>query len=173
MSQSFTSKATSINSNKLPTVYSKAKFRSRIILDYGCGKYIDHIRNHLLGKYVYLPYDPYNQPEDSNKATRFVLALARANNDPVDVVCSNVLNVIDDLDTVRQIAKEIEEIVTTSGGTGYITVYEGNRSGIGKQTGADQFQRNEPLRSYLQYFRNATIKNGMIIVSSKSVDKLR
>lgn len=164
--QNYTSRNTSINREKLPAVYRKVKqFRSRIVLDYGCGKYTEHIRNHLLGKAVYLPFDPYNQPEDVNKASRFVLALATANHDPIDVVCSNVLNVIDDTETIRSIAQEVETIVTNSGGTAYVTVYEGNRSGIGKQTGPDQYQRNEPLRSYLRFFRNATIKNGMIVVN--------
>ena len=84
---------------------------------------------------------------------------------PVDVICSNVLNVIDDDDEIQKIARHIEQITTASGGRAFITVYEGNRSGIGKQTGPDQFQRNAPLRSYLRFFRNATIHNGMIIVS--------
>ena len=162
--QTYTSRNTSINRDKLPAVFRKASFNSRIILDYGCGKYTEHIRQYLLGKYVYLPFDPYNQPEDVNKASRFVLSLAMANKDTVDVVCSNVLNVIDDLDTIQEIADEIESITAATGGTGYVTVYEGNRSGIGKRTGADQYQRNEPLRSYLKYFRNATIKNGMIVI---------
>lgn len=165
--QTYTSKDTSINREKLPAVFRKASFGSRVILDYGCGKYTEHIRQYLLGKYVYLPFDPYNQTEEVNKASRFVLSLATANRDPVDIVCSNVLNVIDDLDTIQSIADEIQSITAATGGTAFITVYEGNRSGTGKQTGKDQYQRNEPLRSYLKYFSNATIKNGMIVVSSK------
>ena len=89
---------------------------------------------------------------------------ATALGEQIDVVCSNVLNVIDDDTVIRSIAEQIERIVSRSGGTGYVTVYEGNRSGTGKQTGADQWQRNEPLRNYLRFFRNATIRNGMIIV---------
>ena len=162
--QTYTSKATSINQKKLPAVFRKASFGSRIIFDYGCGKYTDHIRQYLFGKYVYLPYDPYNQSESCNKVSRIFLKLASENGDPVDVVCSNVLNVIDDLDTIQEIADEIESITAATGGTGFVTVYEGNRSGIGKRTGTDQYQRNEPLRSYLKYFRNATIKNGMIVI---------
>lgn len=166
MAQTFTSKTTSINKDKLPAVYGKASFRSRMIMDYGCGRYTEHIRSHLndLGK-AYLPYDPYNQPEDRNAATATIVCNAMAKHVPVDVICSNVLNVIDDLDTVRKIARHIEEIVTKSGGTGYVTVYEGNRSGAGRQTGPDQYQRNEPLRNYLSFFRNATVKNGMIVIN--------
>ena len=165
--QTLTSKNTSINSAKLPAIFRKVKQFNPIIFDYGCGRYTDHIRTHLPGGCVYLPYDPYNQPDEVNKASRFVLSMATKNGDPVDVVCSNVLNVIDDLDTVKSIAKEIETIVTATGGTGYITVYEGNKSGIGRQTGPDQYQRNEPIKDYLKYFSHATVKNGVITVSKK------
>ena len=166
MAQTLTSKATSINKVKLPAVFRKACFRSDVILDYGCGKYTDHIRSHLNGK-EYLPFDPFNQPDEVNRATHNTINNAIKKRIPVDVVCSNVLNVIDDSGTIRTIAEGLESLTAATGGTAYITVYEGNRSGIGKQTGPDQYQRNEPLSSYLRYFRNATIKNGMIIVSSK------
>lgn len=163
--QTYTSKDTSINSGRLPAVYGRAVLRSRMVMDYGCGKYTDHIREHVNGKgKAYLPYDPYNQPDERNAATATIVCNAMTMHVPVDVVCSNVLNVIDDADTIRRIAHHIEEITALTGGTGYITVYDGNRSGTGKRTGADQYQRNEPLRSYLKYFSNAHIKNSMIIV---------
>lgn len=165
MSQSFTSSATSINSTKLPAVFRKITFSAPLVMDYGCGKYVDHIRDHVNDAHrTYLPFDPYNQSDERNAITATIVCNAMYVRMPVDVICSNVLNVIDDDDTVRKIARHIEEITARSGGTGYVTVYEGNRSGSGRQTGADQYQRNEPLRSYLRFFRNATIHNGMIIV---------
>lgn len=164
--QNYTSKATSINKEKLPAVFRKADFRSRIVMDYGSGKYTEHIKAYMNGIHKdYLPYDPYNQPEEQNNASVRIVINAMHRKLPVDVVCSNVLNVIDDPETIQKIAHHIEDITARSGGTGYITVYEGNRSGIGKQTGPDQFQRNEPLRAYLKYFQNATIKNGMIVIN--------
>ena len=164
--QNYTSKNTSVNREKLPAVFRKASFRSRMVMDYGCGKYTDHIRQYMEeNHHAYLPYDPYNQPDERNAATATLVCNAMTMHVPVDVVCSNVLNVIDDDDEVQKIARHLEEITTASGGMAFITVYEGNRSGIGKQTGPDQFQRNEPLRNYLRFFRNATIHNGMIIVS--------
>ena len=167
--QTYTSKATSINQKKLPAVYGKAILSAPLVMDYGCGKFTDHIKEHVNRQHrTYLPFDPYNQPDDRNAATATIVCHAMSRHLPVDVICSNVLNVIDDLDTIQEIADHIETIATISGGTGYVTVYEGNRSGIGKQTGPDQYQRNEPLRAYLKYFSNATIKNGMIVVSAKS-----
>lgn len=134
-------------------------------MDYGSGRYTEHIKKHVNGLHkAYLPYDPYNQPDDRNNTTVTLVLNAMYRHFPVDVVCSNVLNVIDDDDTVQKIARHIEEITTKSGGTGFVTVYEGNRSGTGKRTGSDQYQRNEPLRNYLRFFRNASVHNGMIVV---------
>lgn len=163
--QKFTSANTSINSTKLPAVFRRAELTAPLVMDYGCGKHTEHIRHHVNNLHkVYLPFDPYNQPDERNAATATMVCNAMYRRLPVDVICSNVLNVIDDDGEVQKVARHLEEIATASGGRAFITVYEGNRSGIGRQTGPDQFQRNEPLRSYLRFFRNATIHNGMIIV---------
>lgn len=178
MAQTYTSKATSINRDKLPVVYRKVSFRGRTVLDYGCGKYIEHIVKHLQGECCasYLPYDPYNQPDKVNRNT--VQFLDEAIHYPrgawnfrpvIDVVCSNVFNVIDDDNVIRDIVSRIEEVVTISNGTAFITVYEGDRSGVGRRTGKDQYQRNEPLKSYLRFFEeckavSARTYKGMIVV---------
>lgn len=165
MSQTYTSKATSINSARLPAVYGKAPLSASLVFDYGCGKHTDHIEEYVKAQHkVYLPYDPYNQTEDTNRVSVTIVLNAMYARFPVDIICSNVLNVIDDEDEIRKIANHIQEIASATGGTGYVTVYEGDRSGSGRQTGTDQYQRNEPLRSYLRFFRNASIHNGMIIV---------
>ena len=170
MSQTYTSASTSINRTKLPAVYKKAHFLSKNILDYGCGAYTKHIRQYVesMGK-IYLPYDPYNQYIDEALDTRDKIHLLLANECPIDVVCSNVLNVIDDDEEIKGIAKTIMDIIMRAGGFGFITVYEGDKSGIGRQTGKDQYQRNEPLKSYLKYFSGhikvrASIRNGMIFL---------
>lgn len=163
MKQQFTSAATSINSKKLPAVYGKIKSAPAVLLDYGCGRYTDHIRA-ALPETDYLPYDVYNQPQQVNAATVARLDSLRSAAVPVDVVCSNVLNVIAEDDIIRDIAHQIMTVIRSGGGTAYITVYEGNRSGEGKQTGPDQYQRNAPLRDYLRFFPGAVIRSGMIIV---------
>lgn len=163
MKQQFTSAGTSINSKRLPAVFAKLPARPRALLDYGCGRYTDHIRA-ALPETVYLPYDVYNQPPAVNAATVKSVISLRAAGVPVDVVCSNVLNVIAEDDIIRNIARRITAVVRTGGGTAYITVYEGNRSGEGRQTGPDQYQRNAPLRDYLRFFPGAVIRSGMIVV---------
>lgn len=162
--QKFTSANTSVNSTKLPKVYRKVQL-TRAVLDYGCGKYVDHIRHHLYENDGWLlPYDPYNQSTETNFRTIKELKRIRDEREPLTIVCSNVLNVIDDDDTVQNICDRIQRWINDTDGIAYITVYEGNRSGVGRQTGKDQYQRNEPLVFYRKFFRNAEIKKKMIVV---------
>lgn len=169
MAQTYTSRATSINRKKLPAVYSKAELNARNVFDYGCGSYVEHIRQYVesLGK-RYFPYDPYNQPPMDNAETDELVTMLLDNGVPVDVVCSNVLNVIDDEDEIRYITDGISNVVRKGGGTAYFTVYEGDRSGVGRATGEDQYQRNERLKDYLRFFTSnevcTNVHNGMIIV---------
>lgn len=164
MAQTYTSAATSINSGRLPAVYKRIPIRTgEILFDLGCGKYTNHIRAALPG-IKYLPYDPYNQSDEVNNGSLAELVQAIRSGTPVNVVCSNVLNVIDDEETIRDTAEWLRKITKATGGTGYVTVYEGNRSGAGRQTGTDQYQRNEPLRNYLRFFPGAVIKKGMIVI---------
>lgn len=184
MAQTYTSARTSMNAHKLPKVYSSipAPARHSLLFDYGSGKFTDHIRDAFPGV-VYLPYDPYNQPDDVNATSLTYLANAMHTRFPVTVVCSNVLNVIDDDAEVAAIAARIVVAVVRTGGTGYVTVYAGDRSGKGRQTGPDQYQRNEPLEAYLPLFQfpdvlhwygktyrgAATIERGMIVVRCEEV----
>ena len=163
--QTFTSSATSINRTKLPAVYRKIKSFASCVLDYGCGKYTNHIADYLYRHEVnLLPYDPYNQPLEVNLDTFEQVRWHMTRSVPLDIVCSNVLNVIDSDGEVGRICHYLEGIAAETGGTAYITVYEGDRSGVGRQTGKDQYQRNETLRDYLRFFHRATIRNGMIII---------
>lgn len=163
--QSYTSRATSINRTKLPAVYGKVEHFTPYVLDYGCGKYVNHIAEHLRADgSTLVPYDPYNQPTAVNLDAFEHIRTHMRKHVPLDVVCSNVLNVIDSDGEVSRICNDIEKIATVTGGHAFVTVYEGDRSGVGRQTGHDQYQRNEPLRDYLRFFHNATVKHGMIVV---------
>lgn len=166
MAQTYTSAGTSINSTRLPAVFGKITYRpGGMLLDYGCGKHVDHIRSAVTGSgMAYLPYDPYNQPDEVNRSTVYMANLADQQKTPLDVVCSNVLNVIDDDHTVRSIVHFITVLVEHTGGTAYFTVYEGDRSGVGRRTGKDQYQRNQPLSYYTRFFDRGRIERGMIVV---------
>lgn len=169
MPQTFTSAGTSINSKRLPAVYGRVRFApGSAVLDFGCGRYVDHIQAALPRGVVYLPWDPYNQPDRVNDSTKRRLWAGIRSGRPLCVVCSNVLNVIDDDDTVQSIARELTFLADRSGGAVYVTVYEGNRSGAGRQTGPDSYQRNAPLRDYLRFFpETARIRSGMIVYEGR------
>lgn len=152
MAQNYTSAATSINKTRLPAVYGKVAIPAgSTVLDYGCGRYTDHIRAALPETCQYIPYDPYNLPE--SKLPESVVDVA---------ICSNVLNVIDDDETVNEILSTLSKCAKAA----YITVYTGDNSGVGRATGIDQYQRNEPLSAYRARLEalgiRCTMKNGVI-----------
>lgn len=165
MTQTYTSAATSINAAKLPRIYNAITIKPNdIIFDYGCGKYTDHIREALPESTEYLAYDPFNQPYDVNTASINTLHAETEEGKPVTFICSNVLNVIDSDETISNIIRALEKTAArTPGSRILVTVYEGDRTGKGRETMKDCYQRNETTRAYLRFFSgNATIKRGVI-----------
>lgn len=153
MGQKYTSANTSINSTKLPAIYGKVKELNNStmsVIDYGCGKYLESykakVNCQLFG------YDPYNHPIRSALNRRYDVA-----------ICSNVLNVIRERSIRDLVLKELRRLAPLV----YITVYEGNKSGVGKVTKKDCWQENRKLPDYItelkSVFRNVSIKNGMAI----------
>ena len=99
--QPITSKFTSVNSKKLPAIYGRLDYsallnywesltkfeRTPTILDFGCGRYTDHIEHFLSTKgFIYKGYDPYWKENEENLEALLCK--------PFVVICSNVLNVI-------------------------------------------------------------------------------
>ena len=166
ITQNYTSAATSINRTKLPSVYGKIlslAMYNAYVLDYGCGRYIDHIADHVAQKgSEYLPYDLYNMPMDVNLSSIQTVENVQKIGGKMVVVCANVLNVIDSDNIVESIADKFVEYAV-NGAAVFVTVYEGDKSSIGRVTGADQYQRNQKVREYLKFFgANFTIKKGVI-----------
>ena len=161
MEQMYTSANTSINKTKLPAVYNKYQFnKGDRVLDYGCGKYTDHIKKRMDElECQWCGYDKFNQPEDIN-------------NDAIEMmksgfdigICSNVLNVIDSIETIEYISKEIKDCCKKA----IFYIYEGNKSGIGCVTKDDCWQRNEKIDSYVGLMNEMgyipTVKGNMIIL---------
>lgn len=162
MNQEITSKNTSINSAKLPAVYNKIdwnKFQHIKVLDYGCGKFNnakDYITS-MNGKWF--GYDPYNRTESENMA-----CIGKWFN---CIVCSNVLNVLSDTALVYDVLRKISDYIFYASQKVFITVYEGDKSGIGKMTKDDCYQRNQKTTEYLSMVQkilgdNYVIKNNVI-----------
>ena len=77
------------------------------------------------------------------------------------IICSCVLNVINDDEALNQLIANICDMSVIQEPSGiyrmnpvYIAVYEGNKSGVGRQTKKDCWQRNERLSAYLERFND-------------------
>ena len=157
MAQRYTSAETSVNTTKLPFLFShlesligKAEKPDHFILDIGCGKETTHIRDKVesLG-WGYIGYDPYNQDEDGQNIARLAMSLF-----PISVATlSNVVNVIDDDQAmIEAIRMGISHAVSH---VALVTIYEGDGSGVGRVTKNDCYQRNMKRKDYLPLFKSA------------------
>lgn len=165
--QEFDSSVTSINSSNLPAVFKNSNVKMNpgtVNLDYGGGKF-DNVAEYLKDKDVInLVYDPFNRSKEHNKE---VLQIVRKNGGADTVTCSNVLNVIQEESIRLSVLKNINRLVK-SGGTVYITVYEGDGSGQGKSNPKRKsYQTNMKTQDYVdeieQVFSNVTRKGKLII----------
>lgn len=149
--QNYSSMNTSINSTKLPRIYNvidwekvKKMNKTPLVFDYGCGRYTAHIRDFLLSQDIlYFGYDPYWKPECS--MTKDDILRIK----PTVILCSNVLNVIKENSVVDSIHKIFIDKFNSDATPYFITIYEGDKTGVGKETKKDCWQRNEPTDSYL------------------------
>ena len=168
MAQLHTSADTSINRNKLPAIYGKARKHGYLkanmkVLDYGCGKFPQLAKNYLDGIGVfYAGYDKYNLSNNDNERA-FLYGI----NTGYDLVlCSNVLNVIDDDDEIKNVIKNCMNLTKEYA---IFTVYEKDKSGNGKETKPDCYQRNQPIGFYQNVIEamgyNVERVDGMLVVS--------
>ncbi len=158
--QTYTSANTSLH--QIARIYknpASAKIiAKKFVIDIGGGKY-DDASNYAfdeLDAYVHV-YDKFNRNEDNNE---YVLSF-----DNYDVaIVSNVLNVIDDYDERISVLKLAKEKAKQT----LISVYEGDRSGVGKMSKKDCYQLNRKLGDYMDevktVFENAE-KHGEFILA--------
>jgi hypothetical protein len=161
--QTITSAATSLK--QVPAVFKKVSF-SGVNLDLGGGKY-DEVQAYFESneiKCTNLVFDPYNRSEKHNNKT-----LESAKKGVNSVTISNVLNVIDDIESRLELLKRAAEYSAEYGCPVYISVYEGNGTGKGKIT-SKGYQMNRKLRDYedeiREVFAVVTKKSGYIIASN-------
>lgn len=162
-----TSKATSINSTKVPAVFRLVKdwAPGQVNIDIGGGRY-DTATDYLWQTYGAhnLIIDPYNRTPEWNAAVR---SLAR---NAGSATISNVLNVIPELGARLDVLWQAHELLAL-GAPVYITVYEGDGTGTGRQTGSDCWQENRKLASYLEEVRQVfpdAVRRGKLIVGHKA-----
>lgn len=171
--QKYSSKATSINGKgkRLPAVFKKMSLIYKSInLDYGGGEsevvqeFFD--REHTGIKNFVM--DKYNRSEEHNNSVREEL-MRIGGADTCTI--SNVLNVIAEEEVRQEVLKEAFSLVK-NGGWLYITVYEGDKTGVGRETKKDCWQNNKRLKEYREEVVKALgqeniwlkVGNGMISV---------
>lgn len=166
--QEFDSAATSINSNKLPAVYSMVHFTpGQVVIDFGGGRF-DNAVNYLKDKDItLLVYDPYNRSAEHNKE---VLRVIRENGGADAAINSNVLNVIKEPEARQQVLKNIKKLVKP-GAPIYITVYEGSGKGNEGPTKSG-YQLNRKTADYMdeigRVFSNVKRKGKLITAINES-----
>lgn len=164
--QEYTSANTSINSAKLPAIFSMVNFKPETInLDYGGGKF-DNATTALEGKGVTnLIYDPYNRSSGHNKD---VIDTVRKNGGADTVTCSNVLNVIKEPEARKAVIKNIYSLLKNNG-TAYFTVYEGTGKGNEGPTKSG-YQLNKKTGDYVEEISSvfpSVSRRGKLIIASK------
>ena len=158
--QEFNSAGTSLN--QIPALHKKLVNKNMlngVNFDNGAGKF-DKATNFLADNDIQnVRYDPYNLPEEVNKQADNYVGQCDTS------TCANVLNVIKEDSAKIDVLKRSYDMLKP-GGTLYISVYEGNRSGIGKESKPGCWQENKKLKDYVpiveKVFPKVTISNGMI-----------
>jgi hypothetical protein len=162
--QKFTSAKTSINSKKVPAIFSHVACwkKGSKNFDLGGGRFntaTEYLKNKGVENFI---FDPFNRTAEENEKAMEACGLADS------VTLSNVLNVILEekyqLSTLRQAKAQLKE-----DGKVFIAVYEGDKSGKGKITSAG-FQHNKKLSCYValvsQVFPKVKIINSVIHASN-------
>ena len=164
--QEFTSAGTSINKNKLPTGYTTVHKKigwkkGTTHIDIGGGKFdngVEFLKNLGVNAHV---YDPYNRPQEHNK--KVMETVGKQGADTASLF--NVLNVIREPEYQEEALRTAHSTLKP-GGKLFVSIYEGDRSGQGKQTKKDSWQNNHPTAAYLdtvrKVFPNARLQHGII-----------
>lgn len=141
--QKYSSQLTSINT--IPSVFkNKIIDDYDAILDYGGGKY-NTTTDFLSKKGIEnLVYDPFNRTELHNL---YVLNRIMELDGVPCSVCANVLCVIYEDNVIIDILKNLYHH-TKKDGLILIQIYEGDKTGIGKET-SKGYQRNQKTAEYL------------------------
>ena len=160
-----TSKNTCTHFGKKNKAYQFISQETKSILDYGCGKYDDNEKYCKDLGITWMGYDPYWRDETFNETN-----LKYVKKYGVDcIICSNVLNVIDDLQTINDILNKINDLANNNT-TIIFSCYKGNGKGIGKETKKDCWQRNENCKIWiprLEQFFNVIKRDDDVYICSK------
>lgn len=155
--QKYTSAGTSVNIiDKVHKVIVKHNLfnKNDSCLDYGGGKFesnTEFFKSNSIKNFV---YDLFNRDEKHNNKIEAMYDFC---------IISNVLNVIEE----DSVILDILTFCASHAPVVYIGVYEGNKSGVGRVSKKDCWQRNKKLVEYMplvkKVFPDSYIKYDMII----------
>jgi hypothetical protein len=165
MKQKYSGANTSVNHTKPPAIANLVNkidgWRlGTINVDLGCGA-----KPHVFSDWLYANKSIYNMPLDPYwefEADERLLSVVGA----TSVTISNVLNVIKEKRLRLKLLRQAKNLGATYI---YITVYEGDKSGKGRETKPDCWQENRDTESYLsevkQVFKGSSVQRiGKLIV---------
>ena len=143
--------------------------RATTILDIGCGKYDTNMEFAQEHDFIWFGIDPYNRTEEWNEDN--IKAMTDWCDAPDIIMCNNVLNVIKENNIILHILNQIYGCAGDETDI-YITIYEGDKSGVGKVT-TKGYQRNQKVNTYKslisEFFDIVGTINGNIIKCRKVV----
>jgi len=168
--QLYDSAATSINDKKLPSAFTKLlnknEFKPNTVnIDIGGGRFDNatealaeaNVKNHV--------FDPFNRSYEHNMDVVNQIANGKADTATIN----NVLNVIAERDNQLKVLHQAKNALKPKG-KAYISVYEGNKTGVGKPT-SKGFQHNKSTKEYLdlvkEVFPNTELRNGIITTTKR------
>lgn len=146
--QKYTSANTSINT--INGAYKKIVGKYPVgtsILDVGCGKYDSNKEFANQNGFAWFGIDPYNRTEEYNDGT--IESMYDYTEYPSIIMLNNVCNVIAEDDILMEVLGQVYDYAGDDTDI-YITIYEGDKSGIGKVT-TKGYQRNDKLINYKDY----------------------
>ena len=164
VSQAISSAKTSIM--QIPALFKhKAVKFGDVNIDIGGGRF-DLATNYLasIGT-TNLVFDPFNRPETKNAST---LDYLRSGKRADTATCANVLNVIAEEEARKNVILEVAKAIKPDG-VAYFMVYEGNGTGIGKETSAG-YQNNRKTADYVQEISqwfDSVQRSGKLITATK------
>ena len=165
--QKYTSANTSINKTKTASAFTKLLEKDvfkkgSTNLDIGGGRF-DNANDLLKDKAgaKNIVFDPFNRTKAHNAKVAKQVSGGKVDT----VTINNTLNVIEEIPNQIKVLEQAKDAVKADGKV-YISIYPGDKSGVGRTTAEDSFQQMKPLSDYLEtvqeVFPNAKIVNGMI-----------
>jgi hypothetical protein len=166
--QRFTSSASSINSKKVPATFNSKYFpvvAGSVNADIGGGKHDTATRFLEKAGVVNWIVDPFNRPPSHYK-----LAVSKVRNGQSDTATvNNVLNVVKESDIRTRIIRQAHDALKI-GGKAFFLIYEGDKTGVGRNTSLDVWQENRKASTYMGQIEvvfGNVVRHGTLLIAEK------